>query len=140
MLRADLAAHKTRCTLAFMHAPRFTSGEHGSDPLLRDLWQVLYEGGVDVALAGHDHDYERFAPQNASGRADAERGIRSFVVGTGGKGLGRFLRSRAANSEVDHNKSIGVLTLTLRSEDYSWRFVSVPGYPLADSGSAACNE
>jgi hypothetical protein len=123
-----------------MHAPRFTSGEHGSDPLLRDLWQVLYEAGVDVALAGHDHDYERFAPQNASGRADAARGIRSFVVGTGGKGTGRFLRARAANSEIQANRSIGVLTLTLRPENYSWRFVPSAGDPLDDSGDGACHD
>ena len=139
-LRADLAAHQTKCTLAFSHAPRFTSGEHGSDPLLRDLWQVLYEDGVDVVLSGHDHDYERFAPQDPSGRADAARGMRSFVVGTGGKGLGRFLRARAPNSEIQNNNSIGVLTLTLRSENYSWRFVTVPGLPLplSDSGTASC--
>jgi len=137
-LRADLVAHRTKCTLALSHAPRFTSGAHGSDPLLRDLWQVLYEGGVDVVLSGHDHDYERFGPQDATGRADAARGMRAFVVGTGGKGLGRFLRARAANSEIRDNSSIGVLALTLRAEDYSWRFVSVPGLPLADSGSASC--
>ncbi len=136
-LRDDLANHSSRCKLAFAHAGRFSSGEHGNNELLRDLWQVLQAGGVDVFLAGHDHGYERFKPQDAAGRADAEKGIRSFVIGTGGKGLGRFMRTRP-NSEIQDNSSIGVLLLTLRSEDYSWRFASVPGYPLADSGSASC--
>jgi 3',5'-cyclic AMP phosphodiesterase CpdA len=139
-LRADLSANKTTtCTLAFMHSARFSSGEHGNDEFLRDLWQVMHEGGVDVVLSGHDHTYERFSPQDAIGRSDGKRGIRAFVVGTGGKGLGRFLRARP-NSEVRDNSSIGVLTLTLRPGDYSWRFVPVPGLPLDDSGDGACHE
>ena len=138
-LRADLAAHPKECTLAFAHSARFSSGEHGNDEMLRDLWQVLYDADVDVFLSGHDHDYERFAPQDARGRADPERGIRAFVVGTGGKGLGRFLHRPIQNSEAHDNSSIGVLTLTLRPGNYSWRFVPLPGLPLADSGSAACN-
>ena len=140
-LRADLAAHRTKCTLAFTHSSRFSSGEHGNDDLLRDLWQILHEAGVDVVLSGHDHTYERFAPQDAVGRADGKRGIRAFVVGTGGKGLGRFMRIRP-NSEVHDNSSIGWLTLTLRPETYSWRFVAVPlpGSDLDDSGNGACHE
>ena len=138
-LRADLAEHRRMCTLVFTHSPRFSSGEHGNDAALRDLWQILYEAGVDVVLAGHDHHYERFGPQDASGRADTTRGIRSFIVGTGGKGTGRKLRPQR-NSEVLDNSSVGVLLLTLRREDYSWRFAPVPGYPLADSGTANCKE
>jgi hypothetical protein len=136
-LRSDLAANPRTCTMAFMHSARFSSGEHGNDELMRDLWQVLYEGGADLVLAGHDHIYERFRPQDANGRADAERGLRSFVLGTGGKGLGRTLRSRP-NSELSANSSIGWLRLTLRPTDYSWRFISLPGLPLADSGSTTC--
>jgi len=136
-LRDDLAAHPTTCTLAFTHSARFSSGEHGNDDLMRDLWQILYESGADVVLSGHDHSYERFAPQDANGRADSLRGLRSFVVGTGGKGLGRLFRPRP-NSEVRDNSSIGVLKLTLRPEDYSWRFVPIPGLTLADSGTARC--
>lgn len=138
-LRADLASHSTQCTLAFMHSARYSSGAHGSDSMLRDLWQVLYDAGVDVVLAGHDHHYERFAPQDARGRADPERGIRSFVIGTGGKGTGRFVRRPERNSELRDNGSIGVLSMTLRPGNYSWRFVPIPGLPLADSGSATCN-
>jgi hypothetical protein len=136
-LRNDLEAHPATCTLAFTHSARFSSGEHGNDELMRDLWQILFEGGADLVLSAHDHSYERFGPQDASGRADAARGLRSFVLGTGGKGLGRILRSRP-NSERRDNSSIGVLKLTLRATDYSWQFVPVPGLPLADSGSAPC--
>src|SRR5688572_3273693 len=123
-LRADLAAHKAKCTLVFAHSARFSSGEHGNDEFLRDLWQIMYDAGVDVYLSGHEHTYERFRPQDARGRADETRGIRAFVVGTGGKGTGRFLRPRP-NSEIRDNSSIGVLSLTLRAEDYSWRFFAV---------------
>ncbi len=138
-LKADLAAHPAKCTLAFAHAAPFSSGVPGNDIALKDLWTVLYEGGADVFLAGHDHQYERFGPQDAGGRADTVRGIRSFVVGTGGKGLGQILSPRP-NSELQNNSSIGVLLLTLRSDDYTWRFAAVPGMPrpVSDSGRAAC--
>ena len=136
-LRNDLAANQRECTLAFMHSARFSSGEHGNDELMRDLWQILFEGGADLVLAGHDHSYERFGPQDATGRRNPERGLRSFVVGTGGKGLGRIVRARP-NSERRDNSSIGWLQLTLRPADYSWRFVALPGLSLQDSGSAAC--
>lgn len=138
-LRADLAAHPAACTLAMMHSSRFSSGEHGNDDLLRDLWQVLYDGGVDVVVSGHDHDYERFAPQDATGRGDKAHGIRAFVVGTGGKGTGRIFRARP-NSEVRDNQSIGVLTMTLWADRYAWRFAPVPGFALADAGSGTCHE
>jgi hypothetical protein len=139
-LRADLAASRTKCTLAFMHSARFSSGEHGNDELLRDLWQIMHDAGVDVVLSGHDHHYERFARQDASGRADDKRGIRAFVVGTGGKGLARYRRARP-NSEVLKNTSIGVLTLTLQPESYSWSFAAVPGgVPLDDSGDGSCHD
>jgi 3',5'-cyclic AMP phosphodiesterase CpdA len=138
-LRADLAAHPKKCTLAFMHSAPFSSGEHGNDLLLRDMVQALYDGGVDVVLSGHDHTYERFKPQDARGKADDKRGIRFFVVGTGGKGLARFLRPKP-NSEIRDNTSIGVLTMVLRAEGYSWRFRAVEELPLDDSGDGECHD
>lgn len=138
-LQADLEASRARCTIAFMHAARFSSGEHGNADELRDLWDILHRGGVEIALAGHDHSYERFSPQDALGRSDARTGIRAFVVGTGGKGTGRILRPRP-HSEVRDNRSIGVLTLALRNDSYTWRFAPVPGFTLADSGSGRCHD
>ncbi|HEX8100848.1 MAG TPA: metallophosphoesterase, partial [Actinomycetota bacterium] len=97
-LRDDLAHHSKRCTLAYWHHPRFSSGvEHGSTPEMQAIWQALYEHNAEIVLSGHEHNYERFAPQDSVGHADPRKGIREFVVGTGGRnhyGLGR----RIANS------------------------------------------
>jgi acid phosphatase type 7 len=138
-LRADLAANKTKCTLAFMHSARFSSGEHGNDELLRDLWRIMHEAGVDVVLSAHDHTYERFGRQDWLGRTDDKRGIRSFVVGTGGKGLARFLRARP-NSEVRNNDAVGFLTMVLRADGYSWKFAPARTLKLDDSGKGTCHD
>jgi len=137
-LRADLAAHPNVCTAAMWHHPRFNSGaQHGSSTSSQAFWQALYDYGADVVLAGHEHTYERFAPQNAAGNADALRGIREFVVGTGGKshyGFGTPL----PNSEVRNGDTYGVLKLTLNATSYAWQFVPVAGQTFTDSGSASC--
>lgn len=137
-LRADLAAHPARCTLAYAHRPRFSSGaEHGSDAAMQPLWQALYDAGGDVVLAGHDHDYERFAPQGPAGTKDAERGLREFVVGTGGRGL-RSFGAVAPNSEVRFAGELGILELRLKPEGYTWRFHPVAG-SFRDEGAGACH-
>jgi acid phosphatase type 7 len=136
-LRADLAAHPVTCTLAFWHHPRFSSGPHGNDSTYTAFWEALYAADADVVLVGHDHDYERFAPQTASGARDLTRGIRQFVVGTGGKSLRTFPRVRA-NSEARDAKSMGILELALGSGAYAWRFVPAVG-SFSDSGSAPCH-
>ena len=92
-LRADLAAHPTSCTLAYMHAGRFSSGRPGGRSRSAAAVQALYEGGVDIVLARDAHHYERFAPQTPAGRSPAF-GIRQFVVGTGGHSLGGSARAR----------------------------------------------
>ena len=136
-LRADLAAHPAVCTLAYWHHPRFSSGDHGSDATYTAFWQALYEAGADVVLVGHDHGYERFAPQTARGALDRSSGIRGFVVGTGGKGLRAFPNVRA-NSEARDVTSLGVLELTLGTSAYEWRFRPAVG-TFSDSGSASCH-
>ena len=151
-LDADLAAHPSPCTLAIWHHPRFSSGVvHGSDTRLTSFWQHLYDAGADVILSGHEHNYERFAPQTPAGVADPARGIREFVVGTGGGGydsLDVAKVTHAGNSEagsVDH----GVLKLTLMDGSYHWEFIPVgytlpvdqtpPEYSHTDSGTASCH-
>jgi acid phosphatase type 7 len=137
-LKSDLAAHPAKCTLAYWHEPRFSSGaEHGSNSSFDPFWRDLYAAGVDVVLNGHDHEYERFAPQNPSGAADAN-GIREFVVGTGGASHYTF-SAAIANSEVRDNTSFGVLKLTLHSASYDWQFVPVAGASFTDSGSTSCH-
>jgi 3',5'-cyclic AMP phosphodiesterase CpdA len=136
-LRADLAANEASCTLAYWHHPLFSSGEHGNEYVMLEAWRVLYEYKADVVLNGHDHSYERFAPQTPQGKADPGRGIREFVVGTGGAHLRGFERIRP-NSEVRNSDTWGVLKLTLHPAGYDWEFVPVAGKSFRDSGSAAC--
>jgi 3',5'-cyclic AMP phosphodiesterase CpdA len=129
-LDADLAANPVRCTVAYMHHPRFSSGLHGSDSSLGALWTTLAGGGVDVVLAGHDHHYERFAPF---------QGIRFFVVGTGGRShYPVFRRLSKPKSVAVNDRTFGVLRLTLRAESYDWRFLPVAGSTFSDSGSSGC--
>lgn len=136
-LRANLANNHSPCTLAYFHHPRFSSGMHGSDLTMRGLWSMLQTGKVDLILNGHDHNYERFAPQTADGTVAAD-GIREFVVGTGGKDL-RAFRTVERNSEVRNSDSYGVLALTLDPSSYSWQFESIPGSAFSDYGSASCH-
>jgi hypothetical protein len=127
-LRSDLAAHPSRCTLAYWHHPRFSSGLHGSDVTVAPFWDLLARAHADVVLTGHDHDYERFAPI---------RGIRSFVVGTGGRSHYPTLLPRAG-SVVRNSETYGVLRLTLRPRDYDWKFLPVQGGTFTDAGTARC--
>ncbi|WP_322404445.1 metallophosphoesterase family protein [Massilia luteola] len=142
-LRADLARHPARCTLAYWHHPLYSSGGHGSVPKMHDAWKLLYDAGAELVLSGHDHDYERFAPQDADGRLDAARGIRQFVVGTGGAYPTPFLLT-VAHSEVRDSNRTGVLRLQLYAGGYGWEFVestrlSSFGVAPPDRGSAACH-
>jgi hypothetical protein len=138
-LRADLTASKAQCVLAYWHHPRFSSGtEHGNAPKTAPLWQALYDHGAELVLAGHEHNYERFAPQTPSGAADPDRGIREIVVGTGGADHYPF-GPPIANSEVRNGDTWGVLKLTLLPDAYRWRFIPVAGKTFSDSGSARCH-
>jgi len=138
-LRADLAASTKQCTLAYMHYARFSSGSvHGSYSEVQPLWQALYDYGAEIAIAGHDHEYERFAPQTPDGHLDTVRGIRAFVVGTGGGGLYSF-GTPLPNSQVRNSSTWGVLKLTLADGSYSWEFVPITGQTFTDSGSGTCH-
>jgi len=138
-LRADLAAHPVGCTLAYFHKPRFSSGlNHGNDPEVGAFWQALYDYNAELILNGHDHDYERFGPQDPGGNADPKRGIREFVVGTGGKNHREF-GIHKSNSEVRNNHAFGVLKLTLKTTGYDWKFIPEAGKTFTDSGSGSCH-
>ena len=138
-LRADLRDHPSLCTLAYWHHPRFSSGgEHGNDDAMQPIWQALYDGGAELILSGHDHIYERFAPQTATGQLDASKGIREFIVGTGGAGL-YSIGTIKPNSEVRNNQTKGVLKLTLYADHYDFQFVHVSGASFTDSGSGSCH-
>lgn len=136
-LAADLAADDAACTLAYWHYPRYSSGQHGNSDSMASLWEMMVGGGVDVVLTGHDHDYERFVPLDASQQPDPE-GIRSFVVGTGGKSLREFT-SEQVGSEVRIADTFGVLRLTLGETSFGWEFLPVPGGAPLDAGAGACH-
>jgi len=137
-LRADLAASNKECTLAIWHHPRFSAGKHGSSTKSQDVYQALYEAGAEVVVVGHDHNYQRFAPQTAEGQLDRQRGIRQFVAGMGGASSYSF-DSPIANTEAYNTDTYGVLKLTLGPGTYQWEFVPVAGKTYRDSGSGTCH-
>jgi chitodextrinase len=136
-LRADLAAHTNACKLAYWHHPRFSSGHDHDNTFMQDIWKALYEGGVDVALTGHSHDYERFWPMDANGIRNDANGITQFVVGTGGAFFTGISTPRA-NSAVRNDSTYGVLKLTLHPTGYDWQFVPEAGKTFTDSGNDNC--
>jgi acid phosphatase type 7 len=142
-LRADLAAHHNRCTIAMWHYPRWTIGEFGDDPRTDAFVRDLYAAGAELILVGHDHLYARFAPQTPDGGAAAE-GIREFVVGTGGKNHlpGQYpVNTSHSNLQAWSDDTFGILELTLHPTSYDWAFVPDVGSPgsFTDSGSAVCH-
>jgi len=140
-LAKDLITHPTQCTLAFWHHPLFSSlaNEEGrGSKQTRALWQTLYDHGADVVLSGHQHFYERLDPQDQDGHADPVNGIRSFVVGTGGKNIDQA-DYRDPNSAHYDATTFGILELTLHPDSYAWRFRATTPDPFPDSGSGVCH-
>jgi hypothetical protein len=137
-LHADLAANPRTCTLAYWHHPRFSSGHDGDGTFMQYIWRALYEANADLVLVGHSHNYERFAPMNASGALDRARGMREFVVGTGGAFF-TGISSAKPNSEVRQNNTFGVLKVILRPASYEWKFVPEAGKGFTDSGAEPCH-
>lgn len=136
-LRGDLAANPRACVLAIWHHPRFSSGEHGSSAATQALWQALMDAGAEIVVNGHDHDYERFAPQTATGVADPN-GLVEFVVGTGGRSHYGFGRT-ATNSLVRNDDTYGVIEFELYAGSWSFTFVPVAGKTFTDSGTGTCH-
>ena len=134
-VRSEVERHRDFCTLAVWHHPLYSSGPNGSIASMRDLWKLLYDHNAEIVVSGHDHLYERFGKQDGDGRSDA-RGLRQFVVGTGGANLYDFMRV-TPNSQA-RIKSYGVLRLTLRPNGYDWAFIDSTGF-TADAGSDSCH-
>ena len=137
----DLRANPSECTLAYWHEPRFTSGAHGNNESMTDIWNDLVAAGVDVVLTGHNHVYERFEQlgQSDGGPVPHPDGIISFVVGTGGKNLVPFPKLALPGEAIRNADTYGVLALTLRDTSFDWKFVPVVGGGgFTDSGSADC--
>ncbi len=137
-LKRDLSANPRKCTLAYWHHPLFSSGHHGNSTKMKPSYRVLYNNNADVVVNGHDHDYERFAPQRPDGTLDRSRGIRQFVAGTGGTSLRPFSTIKP-NSRARNSGTHGVLKLTLHPTSYDWRFIPVAGKSFTDSGTTACH-
>jgi acid phosphatase type 7 len=137
-LRSDLAAHPAKCTLAYWHHPLFSSRFGTATPAVQPLWQALYDAGADVVLTAHSHNYQRYLPQTATGALDRARGIREFVVGTGGMTL-QDLGPRIANEQVANDRTWGFFKLTLLPDSYRWRFVPEAGKKFTDRGSGVCH-
>lgn len=135
-LRANLAAEPYRCTLAYWHHPRYSSGFHGSDPRTASMWRSLDQAGAEIVLTGHDHNYERFALQDENGQQD-DGGMREFVVGTGGSALSVVRDPRAPHTQYAQNRQFGVLRLGLYGDVYTWRFVGLNGRTM-DEGIGGC--
>ena len=139
-LYSDLTRHPARCTLAYFHRPPFSSGRYG-DPAatdrVRPIWEVLYEGGADVVLTGHEHSYERFVPMNSRGESEAG-GLQLFVVGTGGGNLRKYDNPPLPTTAIRQDHAWGVLEITLRPDGYDWEFLPVKDANFHDSGSGTC--
>ena len=137
-LKGELQQKRALCTLAFWHHPVFSTGGHGDTTVMRKAWEILVQEKADVVLAAHDHDYERFVPLNAAGYPDAELGIRSFVVGTGGAYLGPMFFPRETTA-LRQNEVHGVLKLDLSAQGYQWEFLAIDGQILKDKGQGQCH-
>jgi len=136
-LRADLAASTKQCTVAYWHHPRYSIGQHGNNTGTQALWQALYDYGVELLLTGHDHNYQRWKPMNGAGAVDSARGLRNFVVGTGGKNA--YTLGSNPNVDAAQTGTPGVLKLTLHAGSYDWLFLPIAGKTYTDSGSGTCH-
>jgi acid phosphatase type 7 len=138
-LRRDLNHHRARCTLAYFHHPLYASGTEDDSPQVRNFWTVLYNHHADVILSGHAHRYERFARITPSGARSSARGIRQFIVGTGGAPDEPQHGPNELRVQAKKVGAPGVLKLSLGSGFYRWKFVAVEGRNYTDSGRARCH-
>lgn len=136
-LKSDLAASKAKCTAAMWHHPLYNVGHHGPASSVAPLWQTLYDNGADLVLEGHDHNYQRWAPMDAKGKLDSAKGLRSFVVGTGGADF--YSLGSDSRIEAKDSNTWGVLKLTLHATSYDFEFVPMAGKTFNDKGTGNCH-
>ena len=135
-LADDLAANSQLCMLAYWHKPVFNSGRHvPGHTSFSDEWAQLDDAGVDLVLNGHDHNYQRYAPQNSEGEA-TEAGVRQFIVGSGGAKL--YEQSTTAPNLEEFYRGYGVLKLELAKASYAWSFIPTEG-SYSDEGRGSCS-
>ena len=137
-LREDLKQHQSLCALAYFHRPLFSSGKHGNTRQVKNLWEILFSGGVDLVVNGHDHDYERFLPQTPEGAVDSAKGMEQIVAGTGGGALTRFRYRLARNSAAHIQGRFGILKVTLGEREYRHAFLDTDGR-VWDAGGRKCH-
>ena len=126
-LRKELEGNTKKCTIAYFHRPRFSSGGHSGDLRMTGLWNILYEHNVDLVINGHEHHYERFDPQTPAGLRDTVKGIPQFIVGTGGASLTGIRNPVQPNSARRIQGHYGVLKLTLGAGEYQHAFLDTEG-------------
>jgi hypothetical protein len=137
-LKRDLTRNRGhRCTLAYMHHPRFTGGQYTDQTQVSTLYATLYAGNADVVLAGHDHGYQRYLPLNPSGKVDRKRGIFSWVVGTGGRN--HYPKGRRVNLVRSESATFGVLAMRLKPTGWSFRYAAEAGDDFKDAGTGVCH-
>jgi hypothetical protein len=136
-LRADLAAARAHCTLAFWHRPRFSAGRYGDDSRFVPFWRTLHKAGADVVLNGHDHNYQRYRPQDSAGAYDPVRGIREFVVGTGG--AAPYALRADTRRRMGASGTFGALVLRLRAGSLTFAFVPAEPGGFRDAGTIRCH-
>jgi len=153
-LKEDLAADHSECTLAYWHQPTYSAANGLSEEgtTAQAFWQLLYEYGADLILNGHDHLYARYRPLDASGNYDPRKGIREFIVGTGGETLDTVATTGTASDPSGNNNFNaenlqaatgdywGVMALTLDQNGYQWDFESALKDPAQTSAPASYSD
>ncbi|GGK07562.1 hypothetical protein GCM10010123_41920 [Pilimelia anulata] len=138
-LKKDLAANTKPCVGAFWHHPRFSGSDHGDQKGTEPMYKALYDAKADLVIVGHDHNYQRFAPADPTGKRDDANGIVQLLIGTGGRGYYSLNSKTAGPRLVANDKTLGVGQLTLTGADYRADFVPVAGRTFTDTVSGKCH-
>ncbi|WP_172385435.1 metallophosphoesterase [Streptomyces sp. MNP-20] len=136
-LKRDLAANGKKCVAAYFHHPLFSSGEHGNNPVSKPVWKILQGAKTELVLGGHDHHYERFAPQNADGDADASNGIVEVIAGTGGANPYK-IEEVQPHSQKRITNTYGVVKIDFADDGFSWKLIGTDGSTKDTSPAYSC--